>query len=47
MDMAVGSYAKDIDMAKWLKGLGVQYIAINVDSTIYMQACKSIVAELS
>ncbi len=44
---AVGSYAKDIQMAKWLKGLGVQYIAVNVDATIYMQACKNIVKEIN
>ena len=43
---AVGSYAKDIEMAKWLKDLGVQYIAVNVDATIYMQACKNIVTSL-
>ena len=44
---AVGSYAKDIQMAKWLKGLGVQYIAVNVDATIYMQACRDIVKEIN
>ena len=43
---AVGSYAKDIEMGKWLIDLGIQYIAINVDATIYMQACESIVREL-
>ena len=43
---AVGSYAKDVEMAKWLKDLGVQYISINVDATIYMQACASIVQQL-
>ena len=43
----VGSYAKDIDMGKWLIDLGVQYLSINVDATIYMQACENIVSELS
>lgn len=43
---AVGSYAKDIDMGKWLIDLGIQYIAINVDATIYMQACENIANEL-
>ena len=42
----VGSYAKDIDMGKWLIDLGVQYLSINVDATIYMQACENIVSEL-
>tara|TARA_R110000824_G_scaffold222484_1_gene410116 strand:- start:95 stop:862 length:768 start_codon:yes stop_codon:yes gene_type:complete len=44
---AVGSYAKDIETAKWLKGLGVQYIAVKVDATIYMQACKNIIKEIN
>lgn len=39
---AVGSYAKDIEMGKWLIDLGVQYLSINVDATIYMQACTAI-----
>ena len=43
---AVGSYAKDIEMGKWLLGVGVQYLSINVDATIYMQACEHIVSEL-
>lgn len=43
---AVGSYAKDIEMGKWLIDLGIQYIAINVDATIYMQACEQIADEL-
>ncbi|MEC7880733.1 MAG: aldolase/citrate lyase family protein [Chloroflexota bacterium] len=43
---AVGSYAKDVEMGKWLKDLGVQYISINTDSTIYMQGCEAIVKAL-
>ncbi len=43
---AVGSYAKDVDMGKWLLDIGVQYLSINVDATIYMQACRSIVEDL-
>ncbi len=43
---AVGSYAKDVEMGRWLIEMGVQYLAINVDATIYMQACERIVREL-
>lgn len=43
---AVGSYAKDVEMGKWLLGLGVQYLSINVDATVYMQACERIVKTL-
>ncbi len=43
---AVGSYAKDTEMGKWLLDLGVQYLSINVDATIYMQACEGIVKAL-
>ncbi|MDA1298410.1 MAG: aldolase/citrate lyase family protein [Chloroflexi bacterium] len=43
---AVGSYAKDVEMGKWLIDLGVQYLSINVDATIYMQACASIARAL-
>ena len=43
---AVGSYAKDVEMGKWLLDIGVQYLSINVDATIYMQACRSIVEQL-
>ena len=43
---AVGSYAKDVEMGKWLIDLGVQYLSINVDATIYMQACEQIAAAL-
>ena len=43
---AVGSYAKDVEMGKWLIDLGTQYISINVDATIYMQACEAIANEL-
>ena len=43
---AVGSYAKDVDMGKWLLDIGVQYLSINVDATIYMQACRTITEQL-
>ncbi len=43
---AVGSYAKDVDMGKWLLDIGVQYLSINVDATIYMQACRSLSEQL-
>lgn len=43
---AVGSYAKDVEMGKWLIDLGVQYLSINVDATIYMQACEKIAKAL-
>ena len=43
---AVGSFAKDVDMGLWLKDLGVQYISINTDSTIYMQGCEAIAKAL-
>ena len=42
----VGSYAKDIEMAKWLIDQGVQYLSVNVDATIYMQACENITKQL-
>ena len=42
----IGSYAKDVEMGKWLIDLGVQYLSINVDATIYMQACEGIAREL-
>ena len=43
---AVGSFAKDVEMGKWLKDLGVQYISINTDATIYMQGCEQIAKAL-
>ena len=43
---AVGSYAKDVEMGKWLIDLGIQYISINVDAIIYRQACEAIVSSL-
>ncbi|MBT4942535.1 MAG: hypothetical protein HON31_00790, partial [Chloroflexi bacterium] len=42
----IGSYAKDVEMGKWLIDLGVQYLSINVDATIYMQACERIARAL-
>jgi 4-hydroxy-2-oxoheptanedioate aldolase len=42
----VGIYADDVDTArKWI-GLGVQFIALSVDTAIYYQACKALVAAL-
>ncbi|MBT5320409.1 MAG: aldolase, partial [Chloroflexi bacterium] len=43
---AVGSYARDIDMGRWLLSNGVQYLAYNVDATVYMEACERIMGEL-
>ncbi len=43
---SVGSYAKDIEMGRWLLSIGVQYLAYNVDATIYMEACERAVREL-
>lgn len=43
---AVGSYAKDIEMGRWLLSIGVQYLAYSVDATIYMQAAEKIVQDL-
>lgn len=43
---AVGSYARDVEMGRWLKDLGVQYLAINVDATIYLQACETLAKAL-
>ena len=42
----VGSYAKDVEMGKWLIDIGVQYLSINTDATVYMQACEKIVQDL-
>lgn len=42
----VGIYADDVEAAqKWIK-LGVQFIALSVDTAIYYQACKKLVAAL-
>ena len=30
--LAVGSYAKNVEMARWLKSIGVQYVATMVDA---------------
>jgi 4-hydroxy-2-oxoheptanedioate aldolase len=43
---AVGSYARDVEMGKWLKDLGVQYLSVNVDATIYLQACEALAKAL-
>ena len=45
-DRSVGIYADDIETArKWI-GLGIQSIALSVDTAIYYQACKGIVRAL-
>ncbi len=42
----VGIYADDVETArKWI-GAGVQFIALSVDTAIYYQACKRLVAAL-
>jgi 4-hydroxy-2-oxoheptanedioate aldolase len=42
----VGIYADNVAAArKWI-GLGVQFIALSVDTTIYYQACRKLVADL-
>jgi 4-hydroxy-2-oxoheptanedioate aldolase len=42
----VGIYADTVEAAqKWIK-LGVQFIALSVDTAIYYQACKKLVAAL-
>lgn len=42
----IGSFAKDIEMGRWLMSLGVRYMLYNVDVTVYLQACEGIVKEL-
>ena len=42
----IGSFAKDMDMGRWLLGLGVQYMLYSVDATIYLEACERIVGDL-
>jgi len=44
--MAVGSYAKDVAFAKKLMAMGVQYVSILVDATIYLYACRDIVKQV-
>jgi 4-hydroxy-2-oxoheptanedioate aldolase len=42
----VGIYVDGVEAArKWI-GLGVQFIALSVDTAIYYQACKRLVAAL-
>jgi 4-hydroxy-2-oxoheptanedioate aldolase len=43
---AVGSYARDVAMARQLMEMGVQYLSILVDATIYLYACREIVRQL-
>lgn len=43
---AVGSYARDVAMARQLMEMGVQYLSILVDATIYLYACRDIVRQL-
>ena len=42
----IGSFAKDIEMGRWLMGLGVRYMLYSVDATVYLQACEGIVKDL-
>ncbi|MBN1343578.1 MAG: aldolase [Phycisphaerae bacterium] len=45
-DRHVGIYADDVETArKWIR-LGVQFVALSVDTAIYYQACKRLVASL-
>ena len=43
---AVGSFAKDPEMARWMMGLGVQYMLYGVDTTLYLEACQRFVSAL-
>jgi len=42
----VGIYVDDVEAAKRWIGLGVQFLALSVDTAIYYQGCKRIVAAL-
>jgi len=42
----VGIYAENVEAAKKWIGIGVQFVALSVDTTIYYQACKRLVAAL-
>ena len=42
----VGIYADDVDTARRWIAVGVQYIALSVDTAIYYEACKRLVADL-
>jgi len=42
----IGSFAKDLEMGRWLLGLGVRYMLFSVDVTIYLEGCQRIVKEL-
>lgn len=45
-DKVLGSYARDVEMAKRLIQMGVQYMSVCVDATIFLQACERIVREV-
>lgn len=45
-DRHVGIYVDDIETAKKWVELGVQFVALSVDTAIYYQACKAIVRAL-
>ena len=42
----VGIYADDVETARRWIDAGVQFIALSVDTAIYYQACKRLVAAL-
>jgi len=42
----VGIYADDVEAAKKWIGVGIQFIALSVDTAIYYQGCKRLVAAL-
>ena len=42
----VGSYAKDVAMAKWLESIGVQYIATYVDAAAVVRYYEQLVAAI-
>jgi len=44
--LSLGIYVDDVDTAKRWIGLGVQFIAIQVDLVLFLQACRSLVASL-
>ncbi len=45
-DRHVGIYADDVETARRWIDVGVQFIALSVDTAIYYQACKRLVADL-
>jgi 4-hydroxy-2-oxoheptanedioate aldolase len=43
---SVGSFAKDIEMGRWLLDIGIQYLLYSVDVTLYLEACQRVVKDL-